>query len=127
MFGVFGISFPSGLVVYWTTSNLWQIGQQYVMLRLGHIGPNATPPPVRTRAGWFSGLMARMEGQRPAEGRDLQAREAVRQVQIEGLGRVADRRRRVRLGGERLQEPPERPRRLGRQPEPRGDRSERFP
>jgi 60Kd inner membrane protein len=70
MFGVFGISFPSGLVVYWTTSNLWQIGQQYVMLRLGHIGPNAKPPPARTRAGWFSGLMARMEGQRPAEGRE---------------------------------------------------------
>jgi YidC/Oxa1 family membrane protein insertase len=33
MFGVFGIFFPSGLVVYWTTSNAWQIGQQYYMLR----------------------------------------------------------------------------------------------
>ena len=33
MFGVFGIFFPAGLVVYWTTSNLWQIGQQYYMLR----------------------------------------------------------------------------------------------
>ena len=33
MFGVFGIFFPSGLVVYWTTSNVWQIGQQYYMLR----------------------------------------------------------------------------------------------
>jgi YidC/Oxa1 family membrane protein insertase len=32
-FGVFGIFFPAGLVVYWTTSNLWQIGQQYYMLR----------------------------------------------------------------------------------------------
>jgi YidC/Oxa1 family membrane protein insertase len=33
MFGVFGIFFPAGLVVYWTTSNIWQIGQQYFMLR----------------------------------------------------------------------------------------------
>ncbi|HEX6329992.1 MAG TPA: YidC/Oxa1 family membrane protein insertase [Actinomycetota bacterium] len=33
MFGVFGIFFPSGLVVYWTTSNAWQIGQQFYMLR----------------------------------------------------------------------------------------------
>jgi YidC/Oxa1 family membrane protein insertase len=33
MFGVFGIFFPAGLVVYWTTSNAWQIGQQYYMLR----------------------------------------------------------------------------------------------
>jgi YidC/Oxa1 family membrane protein insertase len=33
MFGVFGIFFPAGLLVYWTTSNVWQIGQQYYMLR----------------------------------------------------------------------------------------------
>ncbi len=33
MFGVFGIFFPAGLVLYWTTSNGWQIGQQYFMLR----------------------------------------------------------------------------------------------
>jgi YidC/Oxa1 family membrane protein insertase len=41
MFGVFGFGFPSGLVLYWTVSNLFQIGQQAVMLRLGHIGPEA--------------------------------------------------------------------------------------
>ena len=33
LFGVFGIFFPAGLVVYWTTSNGWQIGQQYFMLK----------------------------------------------------------------------------------------------
>jgi YidC/Oxa1 family membrane protein insertase len=33
MFGIFGIFFPSGLVLYWTTSNVWQIGQQYFMLK----------------------------------------------------------------------------------------------
>ena len=65
MFGVFGISFPAGLVVYWTTSNLWQIGQQHVMLRLGHIGPNARPAaPSGARRSWFAGMMARLDDQR---------------------------------------------------------------
>ena len=41
MFGVFGIYFPAGLLVYWTASNLFQVGQQTAMLRLGHIGPDA--------------------------------------------------------------------------------------
>ena len=41
MFGIFGFGFPAGLVLYWTMSNLFQIGQQAVMLRLGHIGPEA--------------------------------------------------------------------------------------
>jgi YidC/Oxa1 family membrane protein insertase len=41
MFAFFGLSFPAGLVLYWTTSNLFQIGQQYALLRAGHIGPDA--------------------------------------------------------------------------------------
>ena len=41
MFGIFGFGFPTGLILYWTVSNIFQIGQQAVMLRLGHIGPEA--------------------------------------------------------------------------------------
>lgn len=41
MFGIFGFQFPAGLVLYWTTSNLFQIGQQAFLLRAGHIGPEA--------------------------------------------------------------------------------------
>ena len=41
MFAFFGLSFPAGLVLYWTTSNLFQIGQQTFLLRAGHIGPDA--------------------------------------------------------------------------------------
>jgi YidC/Oxa1 family membrane protein insertase len=41
MFGFFGYAFPAGLTLYWTTSNLWQIGQQYALLKAGHIGPDA--------------------------------------------------------------------------------------
>jgi hypothetical protein len=41
MFGVIGINFPAGLIVYWSSQSLFQIGQQVIMLRLGHIGPEA--------------------------------------------------------------------------------------
>ncbi len=40
-FGFIGYSFPSGLVLYWTVSNLFMIGQQTLQLRAGHIGPDA--------------------------------------------------------------------------------------
>ena len=41
MFGIFGFSFPAGLVLYWMVSNAFQIGQQAFLLRAGHIGPDA--------------------------------------------------------------------------------------
>lgn len=41
MFAFFGLNFPSGLVLYWTVSNVFQVAQQMVMLRAGHIGPDA--------------------------------------------------------------------------------------
>ena len=34
MFVVFGFNFPAGLTLYWTTSNLWTIVQQAMMLKL---------------------------------------------------------------------------------------------
>jgi YidC/Oxa1 family membrane protein insertase len=71
MFGVLGYTFPAGLVVYWTTSNALQIGQQYALLRAGHIGPDALErrkqemenKPAK-RGGMFSGMMARAEEER---------------------------------------------------------------
>jgi YidC/Oxa1 family membrane protein insertase len=71
MFGIFGFTFPAGLVVYWTTSNLWQIGQQAALLRAGHIGPDAlerrrqeiaNKPPKS--GGMFSGMISRAEDER---------------------------------------------------------------
>ena len=71
MFGIFGFTFPAGLVVYWTTSNLWQIGQQAALLRAGHIGPDAlerrrqeiaNKPPKS--GGMFSGMISRAEEER---------------------------------------------------------------
>ena len=66
-FGVFGIFFPAGLVVYWTTSNLWQIGQQYYMLRtrpttesLAAAAANGKPD----RKGIISSMMERAQQER---------------------------------------------------------------
>jgi len=76
MFGVFGFAFPAGLVLYWTVSNLFQIGQQAVMLRLGHIGPDAmdrrltqskakaTARPEKPKRGFMGQLMERAENER---------------------------------------------------------------
>jgi YidC/Oxa1 family membrane protein insertase len=75
MFGIFGYTFPAGLVVYWTTSNLWQIGQQAALLRAGHIGPDALErrkqeianKPPKT-GGMFSGMLSKAEEERKRRG-----------------------------------------------------------
>jgi len=41
VFTFFIISFPSGLIVYWITTNLWTVGQGYVLRR--KMGPIAPP------------------------------------------------------------------------------------
>jgi YidC/Oxa1 family membrane protein insertase len=66
LFGVFGFFFPAGLVVYWTTSNLWQIGQQYFMLRTR---PSAEELAARAdgkkgRKGFMTSLMDRVTDER---------------------------------------------------------------
>jgi len=65
-FGVFGFFFPAGLVVYWTTSNLWQIGQQYFMLRTR---PSAEELAARAdgkkgKKGFMASLMDRVSDER---------------------------------------------------------------
>jgi len=72
MFGVFGIFFPAGLVVYWTTSNAWQIGQQYFMLKTrptaeqmaerAKAKPGADAP--NQKKGFMASMMDRAEQQR---------------------------------------------------------------
>jgi YidC/Oxa1 family membrane protein insertase len=76
MFGIFGFTVPAGLVLYWTVSNLFQIGQQTVMLRLGHIGPEAMERRLeqvrakaaakgdRPRTGFIAQMMDRAEQER---------------------------------------------------------------
>jgi YidC/Oxa1 family membrane protein insertase len=33
VFGVGGINFPIGVLIYWTTTNLWTMGQQFFVIR----------------------------------------------------------------------------------------------
>lgn len=72
MFGIFGIFFPSGLVVYWTTSNLWQIGQQYYMLRTrpsaDALAAAADGKKGSEKRGLMSSMMDRAEQERQRRG-----------------------------------------------------------
>jgi len=75
-FGFIGFSFPAGLVLYWCTSNLFQIGQQTFLLRAGHIGPDALErrmaeqrakqgdKPATQKKGFISSMLQRAEEER---------------------------------------------------------------
>ena len=68
VFGVFGIFFPAGLVLYWTTSNAWQIGQQHFMLKsrptAESLAASAGGKRKAEKKGFMSGMMERAEEQR---------------------------------------------------------------
>jgi YidC/Oxa1 family membrane protein insertase len=81
MFGFIGFSFPAGLVMYWTIANVIQIGQQWFLLRAGHIGPEAVErqiaanrakqaanPAQPAKRGWLSSMMERAEQERQRKG-----------------------------------------------------------
>ena len=52
MFVIFLRTFPSGLFVYWVTTNVWTIGQQVIIRRRMHAPEalDARPPSPRRRA-----------------------------------------------------------------------------
>ena len=67
MFGVFGIFFPAGLVLYWTTSNAWQIGQQYFMLKNRPTAETLAAKAGERKSdkkGFMSSMMERAEEER---------------------------------------------------------------
>ena len=51
-FVIFLIKFPAGVILYWITTNIWTIGQQYIIRR--RIGPVAAPA-VATAGGGGAG------------------------------------------------------------------------
>jgi YidC/Oxa1 family membrane protein insertase len=58
MFGVFGINFPVGVLLYWLVSNFWSMGQQlYVIRRMPAVGSPA-----------YEAMMKRKEKQEPGPG-----------------------------------------------------------
>jgi len=46
IFVPFVISFPAGLIVYWITTNIWTIGQQYTVQKIIPAPVVATPAEV---------------------------------------------------------------------------------
>jgi YidC/Oxa1 family membrane protein insertase len=73
MFGLFGIEFAAGLLVYWITANFWQIGQQAFLMKAGHIGPDVLDRRIAeqrakgeqpAKKGFMSRLMEQAEAQR---------------------------------------------------------------
>ena len=54
VFAVGGIAFPIGVLLYWTTSNLWTMGQQFYVIRNnpapGHAGRQGQAGPRRREA-----------------------------------------------------------------------------
>jgi YidC/Oxa1 family membrane protein insertase len=79
MFGVFGFAFPAGLVVYWTVSNIFQIGQQSYLMRAGHIGPEALDKRMAeqraknvdqpVKKGWMARMMEQAQQQERSGGK----------------------------------------------------------
>jgi YidC/Oxa1 family membrane protein insertase len=56
LFVLFVIRFPAGVLVYWITTNLWTIGQQYVIKRrIGPLRPATASGPPATGGGSGSG------------------------------------------------------------------------
>jgi YidC/Oxa1 family membrane protein insertase len=47
IFVPFVISFPAGLILYWITTNIWTIGQQFTIQKLIPAPVVATPEEVR--------------------------------------------------------------------------------
>jgi YidC/Oxa1 family membrane protein insertase len=89
LFGVFGVNFPAGLLVYWLASNAFQVGQQTVMLRLGHIGPDALEKRIeeqRARADQPTrpGIMERMAAKAENAEKNRQARGGAKQAAAGG-------------------------------------------
>jgi len=73
LFGVFGIFFPAGLVLYWTVSNGWQIGQQYFMLKsrptAEQLAETAKAKPQKAqRKGFMASMMERADAERNRRG-----------------------------------------------------------
>ncbi len=54
VFTFFIINFPAGLIVYWITTNLWTVGQGYILRR--RMGPISAPKSVAVADGLAGGL-----------------------------------------------------------------------
>src|SRR5258707_2361358 len=66
LFALTGLYWQFGLVLYWVTTNLWTLGQQYVLLRKYPVGAAAMGPDGNIPIGGAAGEAA--PAPRPARG-----------------------------------------------------------
>jgi YidC/Oxa1 family membrane protein insertase len=94
MLMVFSYTFPSGVVLYWLTTNVWTIGQQRLMFRMA--------PPLAPGDGGGDGKAKkkrereRPESAKPAKGPQGGAREGSKNVGTTGRSQNARKKRRRR-------------------------------
>jgi YidC/Oxa1 family membrane protein insertase len=70
VFVLFVIRFPAGVLVYWITTNIWTIGQQYIIKR--RIGP-VQAAPVAAAAGATTSVVPTSRGKPPSPKADTKA------------------------------------------------------
>jgi YidC/Oxa1 family membrane protein insertase len=94
MFGVFGFFFPVGLVLYWTTSNAWQIGQQYFMLKNRPTAESlaAKADGRKERKGFMASMMERADQERKRRGTG-EVRPAAKEPEGNGKPRTTPQRK----------------------------------
>jgi YidC/Oxa1 family membrane protein insertase len=91
---VFSYSFPSGVVLYWLTTNIWTIGQQRLMFRMA--------PPVAPGGGAGDGKATkkrereRPESAKPSKGPQGGDRDGAKNVGATGRSQNARKKRRRR-------------------------------
>ena len=103
------LRFPSGLFVYWVTTNLWTVGQLLIIRRRLKSLPEAEPAKPRKQSR-FMQAMTQAQEQRAA-----QTSRQARAARAAGPGRVASRRR-----GHAAQRPAVRPARGAAEGRPDG-------
>jgi YidC/Oxa1 family membrane protein insertase len=84
-------SFPAGLLVYWITTNLWTVGQQYVIRRTAGLPVRGAPIPTGATAAVSSSDRKKdkaKDEQKPKE----QAKPQAQGRATEGDGAAAERR-----------------------------------
>jgi YidC/Oxa1 family membrane protein insertase len=93
MLMVFSYSFPSGVVLYWLTTNVWTIGQQRLMFRMA---PPATPGAAGDGKATKRRDRERPESAKPAKGPQGADRDGAKNVGATGRSQHARKKRRRR-------------------------------
>ena len=78
VFGIGGIAFPIGVLIYWTTSNLWTMGQQFWVIR-NNPAPGTPAYDAKVKRDREKGLAQTTPVETEAEGSTSERRPAQRQ------------------------------------------------